>query len=133
MHFHVDRYVLGLAPAPKFLRSHILCILCKCPVNDTINRNPPRVYTPAREFTKPTHVNNNNNSILYSSQREIKAVIRSHNEEHISIILSHETRTYTFLLLDIRPLSLNLHTLTANPKLPGIMLSLSNQNVKTLK
>ena len=41
------------------------------------------------------------------------------------------THTYTLLLLDIRPLSLNLHTLIANPKLPGIMLSLSNQNVKT--
>ena len=26
----------------------------------------------------------NNNNILYSSQREIKAVVRSHNEEHIS-------------------------------------------------
>ena len=53
------------------------------------------------------------------------------NEGHISIILSHETRTYT--LLDIRPLYLNLHTLIANPKLPGIMLSLSNRNVKTNK
>ena len=28
--------------------------------------------------------NNNNNNILYSSRREIKAVVRSHNEEHIS-------------------------------------------------
>ena len=26
----------------------------------------------------------NNNNILYSSQWEIKAVVRSHNEEHIS-------------------------------------------------
>ena len=26
----------------------------------------------------------NNNNIPYSSQREIKAVVRSHNEEHIS-------------------------------------------------
>ena len=33
--------------------------------------------------------NNDNNNILYSSLREIKAVVRSHNEEHISIILSH--------------------------------------------
>ena len=31
----------------------------------------------------------NNNNIPYSSQREIKAVFRSHNEEHVSIILSH--------------------------------------------
>ena len=31
----------------------------------------------------------NNNNILYSSQREIKAVVRSHNEEHTTIILSH--------------------------------------------
>ena len=30
-----------------------------------------------------------NNNIFYSSLREIKAVVRSHNEEHISIILSH--------------------------------------------
>ena len=73
----------------------------------------------------------NNNDILYSSQREIKAVVRSHNEERISVILSRETRMYT--LLDICPLSLNLNTLTANPKLAGIMLSLSNRNVKTLK
>ena len=36
------------------------------------------------------HCNNNNNNILYSSQQEIKAV-----EEHISIILSHETHAYT--------------------------------------
>ena len=75
---------------------------------------------------------NNNNNILYSSQREIKDVVRSHNEEHISIILSSlNTRTYT--LLDIRPLFLSLHTLIANPNFPGIMLSVSNQNVKTLK
>ena len=37
------------------------------------------------------HVNN----ILYSSQREIKAVVRSHNEEHVSVILSHETHAHT--------------------------------------
>ena len=37
----------------------------------------------------------NNNNILYSSQREIKAVVRSHNEEHLSIILSHETHAHT--------------------------------------
>ena len=39
--------------------------------------------------------NNNNNNVLYSAQREIKAVVRSHNEEHISIILSHETHAHT--------------------------------------
>ena len=74
----------------------------------------------------------NNNNILYSSQREIKAVVRSHNEKtYLSNSKSLNTRTYT--LLDIRPLFLSLHTLKANPKFPGIMLSLSNQNVKTLK
>ena len=77
------------------------------------------------------HNGNNINNILYSSQQEIKAVIQSHNEEHISIILSRETHTYT--LLDICPLSLSLHALISNPKLPAIMLSLSNQTVKTLK
>ena len=43
-----------------------------------------------------TYINNyNNNNILYSSQWEIKAVVRSHNEEHISVILSHETHAHT--------------------------------------
>ena len=37
----------------------------------------------------------NNNNILYSSLREIKAVVRSDNEEHISIILNHEPHTHT--------------------------------------
>ena len=59
---------------------------------------------------------NNNNNILDPSEWEIKAVVQSHNKEYISVILSHETRTYT--LLDIHPLFLNLHTLIANPKLP---------------
>ena len=39
--------------------------------------------------------NNNSNNILYSSQREIKGVVRSHTEERISIILSHETHAHT--------------------------------------
>ena len=38
--------------------------------------------------------NNNSNNILYSSQQEIKAVVRSHNEEHI-ISISYETHTHT--------------------------------------
>ena len=42
-----------------------------------------------------TNNNNNNNSIFYLSQQEIKAVVQSHNEEHISIILSHKTHAYT--------------------------------------
>ena len=52
-------------------------------------------FTPQRSLNcYPTRVcfsnnNNNNNNILYSSLQEIKAVVRSHNEEHISIILSH--------------------------------------------
>ena len=37
----------------------------------------------------------NNNNILSSSQREIKAVVRSHNEEHISVILSHDPHAHT--------------------------------------
>ena len=39
--------------------------------------------------------NNNNNNMLYSSQREIKDDVGSHNEEHISIILRHETHAHT--------------------------------------
>ena len=42
-----------------------------------------------------TNNSNNNNNIFYSSQREIKAVVRSHNEEHISIILSHKAHAHT--------------------------------------
>ena len=49
----------------------------------------------ARKTSHKYYNNNNNNNILYSSQREIKAVVRSHNEEHISIILSHETHAHT--------------------------------------
>ena len=52
----------------------------------------------------------NNNNILYSSQREIKAVVRSHNEEHISVIQSHETPAHIHTLRHT-PLSLSLHTL----------------------
>ena len=48
-------------------------------------------------FTLRAEITNNNNNILYSSQREIKAVVRSHNEEHISIILSHETHAHTHI------------------------------------
>ena len=44
--------------------------------------------------------------------REIKAVVQSHNEEHNN---SKSLNTCTYTLLDIRPLSLNLHTLIANP------------------
>ena len=36
--------------------------------------------------------------LVYSSQWEIKAVVRSYNEEHISIILSHETHTHMHTL-----------------------------------
>ena len=61
--------------------------------------------------------------------REIKAVVQSHREEHNN---SKSLNTCTYTLLDIRPLSLNLHTLIANLKFPGIMVSPSNQNVKTL-
>ena len=45
----------------------------------------------------------NNKNIPYLSQREIKAVVRSHNEEHISIILSHETLAHTHSTLRQTP------------------------------
>ena len=41
------------------------------------------------------YISATHNNILPSSQQEIKAVIRSHNEEHISICLSHETHAHT--------------------------------------
>ena len=67
--------------------------------------------------------NNNNNNRLYSSQWEIKACPSiAQRKTYLNNYKSWTTRTYT--LLGTRPLSLNLHTLIANPKLPGIMLSL---------
>ena len=43
--------------------------------------------------------NNNNNNILYSTQQEIKAVVQSHIEDNMSIILSHETHAQFILRL----------------------------------
>ena len=40
-------------------------------------------------------IEDNKNNTLYSSQREIKAIVRSHNEEHISVILNHEPHAHT--------------------------------------
>ena len=46
-----------------------------------------------RKLGQLNNIKNNNNDILYSCQqnflREIKAVVQSHNEEHLSIIISH--------------------------------------------
>ena len=50
-------------------------------------------------------------NILYSSQWEIKAVVRSHNEEHISVILNHEPHAHTH----------NLHTLILSYSKPKII------------
>ena len=52
----------------------------------------------------------NNNNILDSSQRDIKAVVRSHNEEHISIILSHETHSHIHTLRYAPPFSQYVYT-----------------------
>ena len=57
---------------------------------------------------------NNNNNILYSSQREIKAVVRSctltHNEELNFTYLNNSKswNTYTYTLSDIHPLKLDV-------------------------
>ena len=53
--------------------------------------------------------NNNKNNILYSSLREIKAVVRSDNEGHISIILSHQTHAHTHSSTYIPFLSICIH------------------------
>ena len=52
---HMDgyRYVLGFAPALRFLRSQILCRLYESPSEEIINRGP-RVYTCAKR--SHTHV-----------------------------------------------------------------------------
>ena len=62
------------------------------------------------------HIRVNNNNILYSSLREIKAVVRSHNEEPISIILSSlNARTY---LRHTPPFSQSAYT-NSKPKISG--------------
>ena len=38
-----DRYVLGFAPALRFLRSGILCRPNKCPSDETINQSPGEI------------------------------------------------------------------------------------------
>ena len=85
-------------------------------------------------------VDNNNisNNILYSSQREIKAFVRSHNDWRTylnseTVMKDTDAHQYTPVTEthDAPSVSLNLiciHWLIANPKLPGLMLSLSNQN-----
>ena len=44
-----DRYVLGFAPALRFLRSQIMCRLYKSPSDETISRGS-RVYTHAKRL-----------------------------------------------------------------------------------
>ena len=61
--------------------------LSEPPAGQYHHRPPAHSLQPRR--VRVPQVANNNNNILYSSQREIKAVVRSHNEEYISIILSH--------------------------------------------
>ena len=129
-HFHpLPHFLLLLL---KIKRSHHCILLCFASFEmfSAIFIPMQFKFTFQPSLTK-LFLDNNNNHTLYSFQQEVKAVVQLHNEEHISVILSHETHAHT--LLDICPLSLNLHTLTANPKLPRKMLSLSNQNVKTQK
>ena len=97
----------------------------------------------------------NNTDILYSSQQEIKAVVRTytltHKEElnctYVNNSKPWNTHAHALLdihahaLLDIHPLSPNLHTLKEwsdtnayqNPKLPEIIPSVTNPNIKTHK
>ena len=53
------------------------------------------------------HNNNNNNNILYSSQQEIKAVIRSHNREHSNSVMKH---THIHTLRQMPPISQPAYT-----------------------
>ena len=65
--------------------------------------------------------NNNNNDILYSSQWEIIAVVRSHNKENISIILSHEPHapTYIHTLRYMPPFSQSAYTISKSNRGPS--------------
>ena len=55
----------------------------------------PTKFSEVIRFQQSAPNNNKNNNILYSSHQEIKAVVRSRSEEHISIILSQETHAHT--------------------------------------
>ena len=61
----------------------------------------------------------NDNNILYSSQWEIKALIRSHNEKHISVILNHEPHAH----MHMPPFSQSAYTICKNAGLPKCALS----------
>ena len=71
----------------------VYCVLYIC----THQQARDRVYFAQTllQRNKNCGVDNNSNNILYSSQREIKAVVRSHNDEHVSVILSRETHAHT--------------------------------------
>ena len=92
-----------------------------CMRSEKPNCAPP--LTLSQKFPQPCFWNCfnvpliNNNSTLYSSQREIKTVVWSysltHNEELNRTFLNNSVmkRTPSYTLLDTHTLSLNLHTL----------------------
>ena len=75
----------------------------------------------------------NNNNILYSSQREIKAVVRSHNEEHNNS-KSWNTRIYALLRL---PFSQSAYT-SSKPQITwnnvfSVKLKRKNSQIKSIR
>ena len=71
-------------------------------------------------------------TILYSSQWEIKAVIRSHNEEHFSVILSHEAHTHIHTLRHTPTCSQSAYS-NSKPKMTWNNAFSVKTPVKTLK
>ena len=97
----------------KFNGSH------RCPSsskNGTVSKSVVSHSHPLSTYTLPgtsalIACNNNNKDVLYSSQREIKAVVRSHNEEHISVILvTKHTHIHTLTLRHTPPFSQSAYT-----------------------
>ena len=104
--------VHGNCNAPRAVTLSGLIYCLRSMVGHDIPLNQVTVHPDHLTVHYTTSISNNNN-MLYSSQWEIKAVIRSHNKEHISVIL------------DIRPLSLNLQVAHEGNICDSLMISVS--------
>ena len=77
-----DRYVLGFAPAPRFIRSQSLCRLDKSPSDETVDRGPTcahafRKITYARTHARQRSCSPCQNSVDYGNIKIIQHALKS--------------------------------------------------------
>ena len=112
------------SPSFTFVSQSRPLVISLIDIDNTIfNQDPQVVQFPivgcnmSWERQVCTGNDNNNNNILYSSQWEIKAVVRSYTlmyNKHLYCTYLNNSKSWNghmYSLLDIHPLSLNLHTL----------------------